>query len=99
MCADESRVQLENTRDFKWEHIWICMEHIWSVRVAACLEHPCNVCAMNHFLPFLSSLGELLSYLQKITFRKHLPFYVYMARLHMSISVNSRVVVLKDEPC
>lgn len=76
--------------------------YAWStsgVRVAAYLHHPCNVCAMNHFLPFLFYLGEPLSYLHKITFRKHLSFSVYKARLHMSIGVNNKGVVLKDELC
>lgn len=95
-CADESHVQLGNTRGFKGEHIWIRTEHIWSVRVAACLQHPCIVCAMNHFLPFLYSQGEPLSSLHKTTFGKHLPF-ASMVRLHTSISVSSWVVALKGE--
>lgn len=60
---------------------------------------PCIVCAMNCFLPFLYSLGEPLSYLHKITFGKYLPFFASMAKLHMSISVSSRVVALKDRLC
>lgn len=79
--------------------IWIRTEHIWSVRVTVCLQHPCIMCAVKHFLPFLYSLGEPLSYLHKITFGKHLPFSASTARLHVSISVSSRVVALRDGLC
>lgn len=99
MCADESQVQLGNTRDFKQEHIWIRTEHIWCIRVAVCLQHHCIVCAMSHFLPLLYSLGKLLSYLHKITFGKHLPFPSSVARLPRSLNVSSRDAAQEDELC
>ena len=67
--------------------------------VAVCLQHPCIVCAMNRFLPFLFSLGEPLSYLHKITLVKHLPFFASMVRHHMSIYASGWVVALRDELC